>query len=165
MSLKLVHGHLQHKASITGKAFASPLSIPKFQSVSFFLNKNDGAKLFRISALPLRMQKGRISSSVAVQISASLSPLDLTEDNINMVLVNARDELGQLFDTSVGMSGKVELADLDGPYVKIRLSGKFWHKRSTVVARIGNYLKQNIPEILEVDIEDEKQLDDSPENF
>lgn len=82
-----------------------------------------------------------------------------------------------------------ELAELDGPFVKISLRGRFWHQRSTVVARLGNYLKQRIPvslkiadlrnsielcndfvdivsqEILEVDIEDEKQLDDSPENF
>lgn len=82
-----------------------------------------------------------------------------------------------------------ELAELDGPFVKISLRGRFWHKRSTVIARLGNFLKQRIPvslkiadlrnsielcndfvdivsqEILEVDIEDEKQLDDSPENF
>lgn len=85
--------------------------------------------------------------------------------------------------------GVAELAELDGPFVKISLRGRFWHQRSTVVARLGNYLKQRIPvslkiadlrnsielcnyfvdivlqEILEVDIEDEKQLDDSPENF
>ncbi|KAL1562844.1 hypothetical protein AAHA92_05374 [Salvia divinorum] len=98
-------------------------------------------------------------------ISASSAPLDLTEDNIEQVLIDAKTELGQLFDTSVNITGKVELAELDGPYVKIRLSGRFWHKRSTVLARLGNYLKQRIPEILEVDIEDEKQLDDSPANF
>lgn len=41
--------------------------------------------------------------------------------------------------------GQVELAELDGPFVKISLKGRFWHKRSTVVARVGNYLKQRIP--------------------
>ncbi|XP_051114793.1 uncharacterized protein LOC127240269 isoform X2 [Andrographis paniculata] len=102
----------------------------------------------------------RTSSTAA--ISASLGQLDLTEDNIKQVLADARTELAQLFDTSVNIT---ELAELDGPYVKISLSGRFWHKRSTVLARLGNYLKQRIPEILEVDIEDEKQLDDSPENF
>ncbi|CAI9784335.1 unnamed protein product [Fraxinus pennsylvanica] len=98
-------------------------------------------------------------------ISASISPLDLTEANIKQVLDDARVELAQLFDTSVGITGKVELADLDGPYMKIRIGGKIWHKRSTVLSRLGNYLKQRISAILEVDIEDEKQLDDSPENF
>ncbi|XP_030441850.2 uncharacterized protein LOC115664045 isoform X1 [Syzygium oleosum] len=92
-------------------------------------------------------------------------PLDLTEENIRLVLADARVELAQIFDTSVGMTGQVELADLDGPFVKISLKGRFWHERSMVLARVGNYLKQRIPEILEVDIEDEKQLDDSPENF
>ncbi|KAK7378842.1 hypothetical protein VNO80_04290 [Phaseolus coccineus] len=92
-------------------------------------------------------------------------PVDLTENNVKQVLEDARQELGQIFDTSVGMTGVVELADLDGPFVKLSLRGRFWHKRSMVLARIANYLKQRIPEILEVDIEDEKQLDDSPENF
>lgn len=53
-------------------------------------------------------------------LSASLSvepPLDLTEDNVRQALVDARGELGQIFDTSVGMTGVVELVELDGPYV------------------------------------------------
>ncbi|GLT56403.1 hypothetical protein SLA2020_294460 [Shorea laevis] len=106
--------------------------------------------------------------SLAAKAAASgvpLPPLDLTEDNVRQVLADARVELAQLFDTSVGITGEVQLSELDGPFVKISLKGRFWHKRSTVVARVGNYLKQRIPEILEVDIEDEKQLDDSPENF
>jgi hypothetical protein len=41
--------------------------------------------------------------------------------------------------------GVVELADLDGPFVKISLKGRFWHKRSDVLARVANYLKQRIP--------------------
>lgn len=96
------------------------------------------------------------------RISASL---DLTEDNVKLVLDDARAKFSHLFDTSVGMTGVAELAEVDGPFVKIRLKGRFWHERSLVLARLGNYLKERIPEILEVDIEDEKQLDDSPENF
>ncbi|XP_061354622.1 uncharacterized protein LOC133299058 isoform X3 [Gastrolobium bilobum] len=72
-------------------------------------------------------------------------PLDLTENNVRQVLVDARGELGQIFDTSVGITGKVELAELDGPFVKISLKGRFWHERSMVLARVGNYLKQRIP--------------------
>ncbi|KAM0882276.1 hypothetical protein ACQ4PT_032386 [Festuca glaucescens] len=97
----------------------------------------------------------------AAGITASLQ-LDLTEDNVRQAIEDAKAELAQLFDTSVGMTGQVDLAELDGPFVKLRLKGKFWHTRATVVARIGNYLKNRIPEILEVEIEDESQLDDSP---
>uniref|UniRef100_A0A7C9CRY3 Uncharacterized protein n=1 Tax=Opuntia streptacantha TaxID=393608 RepID=A0A7C9CRY3_OPUST len=97
-----------------------------------------------------------------IVVSAAMQPLDLTEENVEKVLADARVELAQLFDNSVGITGQAELAELDGPFVKIRLRGRFWHKRSTVLARLDNYLKQRIPEILEVDIEDEKQLDDSP---
>ncbi|KAJ1290144.1 hypothetical protein BS78_02G220600 [Paspalum vaginatum] len=106
-------------------------------------------------------RRGRPSRAAAV-ITASL---DLTEDNVRLALDEAKSELGQLFDTSVGITGQVDLAELDGPFVKLRLKGKFWHTRATVIARIGNYLKNRIPEILEVEIEDEKQLDDSPAAF
>ncbi|GMH02699.1 hypothetical protein Nepgr_004538 [Nepenthes gracilis] len=107
-----------------------------------------------------------------VATSAALQPpwqppsaLDLSEENVKIVLGEARTELAQMFDTSVGITGEAELAELDGPFVKIRLRGKFWHKRSTVLDRLANYLQRRIPEILGVDIEDDKQLDDSPENF
>ncbi|KAF8410971.1 hypothetical protein HHK36_003509 [Tetracentron sinense] len=120
---------------------------------------------------PLKWRK------MASPISAALRPLDLTEENVTLVLADARTEaspfFAQIFDTSVGMTGEAKLSEVDGPFVKISLRGRFWHERSMVLARLGNYLKQRIPhhcaslsqEILEVDIEDEKQLDDSPENF
>ncbi|KAJ4822492.1 hypothetical protein Tsubulata_050396, partial [Turnera subulata] len=120
-----------------------------------------GPKLLMLPQLKVeaRSQKRSLPKTAAAGEGRgfSLPPLDLTEDNVT--------QFGQIFDTSVGMTGEAELADLDGPFVKIRLKGRFWHKRSSVLARLGNYLKQRIPEILEVDIEDEKQLDDSPENF
>ncbi|XP_031279473.1 uncharacterized protein LOC116137916 [Pistacia vera] len=129
--------------------------------------KNPGRKPFLLS---ISGDSRRLLSRTAVSTAGGgggvpLPPLDLTEDNVRQVIAEARVELAQLFDTSVGITGVVELAELDGPFVKISLRGRFWHKRSTVVARLGNYLKLRIPEILEVDIEDEKQLDDSPENF
>ncbi|GJM98468.1 hypothetical protein PR202_ga15483 [Eleusine coracana subsp. coracana] len=106
---------------------------------------------FRTASRGVRYRRRGRPCRAAAAITASL---DLTEDN-----------LGQLFDTSVGITGQVDLAELDGPFVKLRLKGKFWHTRATVVARLGNYLKNRIPEILEVEIEDEKQLDDSPAAF
>ncbi|CAN6167400.1 unnamed protein product [Urochloa humidicola] len=110
-------------------------------------------------------RRGRARTARAAAAAAITASLDLTEDNVRLALDEAKSELGQLFDTSVGITGQVDLAELDGPFVKLRLKGKFWHTRATVVARIGNYLKNRIPEILEVEIEDEKQLDDSPAAF
>ncbi|KAG6496826.1 hypothetical protein ZIOFF_044698 [Zingiber officinale] len=204
------------------QAFAPPISslfaLPKpcKRPILLFPKRNRSFRQPRSTALCARWR--------SLAISAALSPLDLTEENIRQVLVDARSEasiyppnaawiliallrkvgcfgnfcklpvlgyaggdmryreedhsgrsevnkamaeviFGQLFDASVGITGEVDLAELDGPFVKIRLKGRFWHKRSTVLDRISNYLKNRIPEILEVDIEDEKQLDDSPENF
>ncbi|XP_024388853.1 uncharacterized protein [Physcomitrium patens] len=97
--------------------------------------------------------------------NAQTEPLDLTEENVQQVLLDARSELLQLFDLKVGITGVVQLAEIDGPFVTLRLSGRFWHTRSMVLARVANYLQKRIPEIVEVQIEDESQLDDSAANF
>lgn len=41
--------------------------------------------------------------------------------------------------------GVVQLVELDGPFVKLRLTGRFWHERSMVLARVANYLQKRIP--------------------
>ncbi len=65
----------------------------------------------------------------------------------------------------VSFAGTVQLAELDGPFVKLRLQGRFWHKRADVLARVAAYLQRRIPDIMEVDIEDDAQLDDSAAAF
>eukprot|EP01018_Ginkgo_biloba_P015269 Gb_41650 [translate_table: standard] len=143
-----------------------------------------GGREFSINTIPKKKpmcSRGiQIPFRVTPGTRMQLEPLDLTEDNVKQVLIDARVfgchgfdvltdvvtyQFTQLFDSSVGITGVAELADIDGPFVKLSLKGRFWHKRSTVLARLATYLQKRIPEILEVDIEDEAQLDDSPENF
>ncbi|KAF8694807.1 hypothetical protein HU200_008732 [Digitaria exilis] len=122
------------------------------------------------AARAVRYRRRSRPSRAAAAITASL---DLTEDNVRLALDEAKSEAKLICDCEFSFTlmvrwvaaGQVDLAELDGPFVKLRLKGKFWHTRATVVARIGNYLKNRIPEILEVEIEDEKQLDDSPAAF
>ncbi|CAA7409558.1 unnamed protein product [Spirodela intermedia] len=114
--------------------------------------------------IPARRRPARGMPTFCLPV-ISASALDLTEENVRLVLAEAKTELAQIFDSSVGITGEVDLAELDGPFVKLRFKGRFWHKRSTVLARLDNYLRNRIPEILEVDIEDENQLDDSPASF
>lgn len=70
-------------------------------------------------------------------------------------------DLSQLFDETVGITGVVKLVDLDGPSVTLGLKGRFWHKREDVISRMRVYLQERIPEILEVEIDDPTQLDDT----
>lgn len=77
-------------------------------------------------------------------------------------------KLGSVFGNSaenrdIGITGEVELAELDGPVVVLRLKGRFWHKRTDVLARVAAYLQSRIPEILDVSIEDARQLSDTEE--
>ncbi|EEF44298.1 conserved hypothetical protein [Ricinus communis] len=160
--LKLLHGphyHIPRKPSLVVLSVCRLNFSTNFQPQ---LTEDYPKRPISIKLPLLRLNATRHKRSASITIAAAAAggggvpqpPLDLTEENF-----------GQLFDTSVNITGQAELAELDGPFVKISLKGRFWHKRSTVLARLGNYLKQRIPEILEVDIEDEKQLDDSPENF
>jgi len=91
------------------------------------------------------------------------SVLDLTEENILGLLAACREEIGTMFGYSeenrgVGITGGVDYVDLDGPTIILRLKGRFWHERTTVLARVGAYLMGRIPEIVDVVIEDEWQL-------
>jgi hypothetical protein len=89
----------------------------------------------------------------------------LTEENVNIALARAKTELGSVFGNSaenvgVGITGNVELASLDGPCVVLRLTGRFWHKKADVLARVAAFVVNAIPEICDVSIEDVAQLDD-----
>ena len=50
--------------------------------------------------------------------------------------------------------------ELDGPSVIVRLTGRFWHKRSTVVERVESYVLERIPECISVEIDDPASLND-----
>lgn len=63
--------------------------------------------------------------------------------------MQAKRELGTLFgnnaeNTAVGITGDCEFVCLDGPSVVVRLTGRFWHEKTTVRegkgARVGSEL-------------------------
>lgn len=93
--------------------------------------------------------------------------MHLDEDNVQQCI----DELiesdygQQMFGHSdlaagVGITGQVELVELHGPEVILRLSGAFWHRRETVLGRAAMYINARIPEVLEVNVEDPSELED-----
>jgi hypothetical protein len=91
------------------------------------------------------------------------SQLELDLETVLAVLSACRREIGTLFgytaeNRGVGITGGVDFVDLDGPIVVLRLKGRFWHERTTVLNRVANYLQSRIPEIIDVIVEDEWQL-------
>lgn len=60
----------------------------------------------------------------------------------------------------MGITGGVDYSGLDGPTVVLSLKGRYWHQRTAVLERVGNYLQQRIPEIVDVTVEDPYQLTD-----
>ena len=90
----------------------------------------------------------------------------LCDENVEKVLEGAREDMAAVFgyaadSQKVGITGTVDLVEIEGPVVIIRLGGRFWHKRSDVVQRVANYLIERIPEICDVEVEDAAQLDDA----
>ena len=91
------------------------------------------------------------------------SRLDLSEETVVSVLAACRDEIGTMFgytaeNRGVGITGGVDFVELDGPTVVLRLHGRFWHERTTVLRRVAAYLVGRIPEIIDVTVDDEWQL-------
>lgn len=62
---------------------------------------------------------------------------------------------------NIGISGDIQLLELDGPVVVLTLRGRFWHRRETVLRNAGAFLSQRIPEIAEVTVADEEELLDT----
>ena len=91
----------------------------------------------------------------------------LSEENILFCLdefVNS-DYGKQMFGchdqpSSIGITGAIDFVDLAGPEVVLRLSGKFWHKRDTVLGRAAMWLNARMPEIVEVRVESPEELKD-----
>lgn len=89
----------------------------------------------------------------------------LTEANVEAALAGFREAAISMFGchpqaSAIGITGDVRLSHIDGPFVSIMLSGKFWHRRETVLANAGTFLRQRIPEICEVDVADPDMLID-----
>ena len=114
------------------------------------------AKIFGVWFIVLATTTAFLLQSPVVRLER-LSALPLTEENVVSTLETARTELQQLFGYSdenrnVGITGKVDFVEVDGPTVVLRLSGRFWHERRTVLGRVGNFLREAIPEISDVTI-------------
>lgn len=61
---------------------------------------------------------------------------------------------------SVGITGEIEFDSLDGPEVVLSLSGKFWHRRETVLGKAAMYLNARIPELTSIQVSSPEELSD-----
>lgn len=64
---------------------------------------------------------------------------------------------------SIGITGEIEFKELCGPEVTLQLSGKFWHRRETVLGRAAMWLNARMPEIISVNVSDKDELSDFDE--
>ncbi|KAG8460093.1 hypothetical protein KFE25_014238 [Diacronema lutheri] len=92
-------------------------------------------------------------------------PLPCTEGNLLEVLQLCRESNDDMFGchercAAIGITGDVQLVDIEGPFVTIGLSGRFWHRRRTVLQRVGAFVSQRIPEIVEITLADPAMAED-----
>ena len=85
-------------------------------------------------------------------------PMELDEDNAKIVIDEVRAELGTIFgydkgSRDAGITGEIELVEIDGPILRIALRGRFWHATDTVMMRVQSYCMQRIPELIDVELD------------
>mmetsp|Transcript_26085 Transcript_26085/g.51999 ORF Transcript_26085/g.51999 Transcript_26085/m.51999 type:complete len:227 (-) Transcript_26085:204-884(-) len=61
---------------------------------------------------------------------------------------------------SYGITGRLDFVAVEGPEVILALSGKFWHRRETVLGRAATWLNARIPEVATVSVEEREMLED-----
>lgn len=119
--------------------------------------------------------KYSLRNTMTISMSAlNQSPMELCEENAILVIEEVRNELGTIFgydqgSKNVGITGAIELVEVDGPSIIVSLSGRFWHATDTVMLRVESFIKQRIPEVISVtldeaasDIKDDNRLNTEP---
>jgi hypothetical protein len=138
-----------------------------------FVCVNPHRNHFGASALPFTLPT-TISSTVLRynayddwRSDAVVPTVTLTEENIQECLETlVMSDYGQTMfgcherPASVGITGRVELVELQGPEVVLRLEGSFWHRRETVLGRAAVWLNACMPELVQVRVDDLEELED-----
>jgi len=62
-----------------------------------------------------------------------------------------------------GITGSIELVEVSGPEIILRLEGRFWHKRTHILGLAAMWLNARMPEIAEVTVENMDELNDFEE--
>uniref|UniRef100_A0A7S0JE06 Uncharacterized protein n=1 Tax=Calcidiscus leptoporus TaxID=127549 RepID=A0A7S0JE06_9EUKA len=55
---------------------------------------------------------------------------------------------------AIGISGSIALRELDGPVAVLTLSGRFWHRRATVLRNAKAWLRRRWPELSDAQVAD-----------
>lgn len=136
--------------------------------------------LISISITAFQVTKYTLANSLPLQRTSlrmsalNESPMELCEENAVLVIEEVRNELGTIFgydqgSKNVGITGAIELVEVDGPTIIVSLSGRFWHATDTVMLRVESFIKQRIPEVISVtldetasNIQDDNRLNTEP---
>jgi hypothetical protein len=165
-------------SSISGFNFNSPIhtsSLKKSRAISEKDGYNVATNNIRsiTSTFTIHLAKRDETNTAAL----NREPLELCDESADQVIEEIRSELGTIFgydqgSRDVGITGWIELVEVDGPTVSVRLGGRFWHATDTVMLRVESFIKIRIPEVIEVlldmstsEIQDDNRLNTTPEDI
>lgn len=94
----------------------------------------------------------------------------LTDENVQAVLQEAKQTLSTVFGNDenrrVGITGDVRFVGTDGATVVLEFTGQFWHQRSVVLQRLDKFIRDRIPECVQVVANDsDAHSAEKPQNF
>ena len=84
-------------------------------------------------------------------------PQVCTEENVAAALADFKAEAVSMFGchpaaAAIGITGDIQMTSMDGPFVTVKLVGRFWHRRKTVLTNAEAYVRRRIPEVVEIDV-------------
>lgn len=140
-----------------------------FLAATWFLNGSTGVDGFLVVHPPMISTRSSMFATSPkapfrgqdAGLGLNKPPMELCDENANIVIDEIRNELGTIFgytadSRAVGITGAIELVEVDGPTIVVSLSGRFWHATDTVMLRVESYIKNRIPEVIEVILDIEK---------
>ncbi len=129
------------------------------------------------AVISARQQKSRPSPPTLLhniyddwRSDAVVDTIFLDEENVRSCLQEfVESDYGQQMfgchdrPASIGVTGSIDVVEVCGPEVTLTLDGKFWHRRDTVLGRAAMWLNARMPEITDVIVADQEELNDFEE--
>ena len=137
------------------RATSAPASAPASAPLTTY-----AATVLRANAFDRYLESGLADKTHLDEENVREALDELVNSDFGQTMFGQNDQAA-----SAGITGMCDFVEIQGPEVILRLSGAFWHRRETVLGRAAMYLNAKMPEIVDVNVADPTELEDSEDIY